>query len=77
MDVSGLHVGHSLHVRDVVPPEGVKIRNRPEAVIAAVAGKPVEVVAEAEAAEGEEAAAAEAEGEAKEAEASSGEGEKD
>jgi large subunit ribosomal protein L25 len=59
VDVSELHVGQALHVSDIEPPEGVRIRNRPEAVIVAVEGKTVEAPAEEEAAAAEAEAAAE------------------
>jgi len=42
-DVSGLGLGGSLHVRDLVVPEGVTILDAPEQTVAAVAGLQAEV----------------------------------
>jgi large subunit ribosomal protein L25 len=71
LDVSALDVGDTLHVRDVVLPEGVKLVSDPDLSVVSVvlpAKAEEEVAAEAAAAE---AAAAPAEGEA----AAAGEGE--
>jgi large subunit ribosomal protein L25 len=57
IDVSGLRVGHSLHVSDLSLQEGIKVFDSPEEVIATVIAPTVEVEAvapeEAEAAEPE------------------------
>ncbi len=61
-DVSELDVGQSLHVSDLVLPEGVELRSDPGlSVVSVVAPKVEEVVEEAEV-EGEEAAAEDKEG---------------
>ncbi|OFZ31329.1 MAG: 50S ribosomal protein L25 [Bdellovibrionales bacterium RIFCSPHIGHO2_01_FULL_40_29] len=57
-DVTNLGVGDSLHVSDVVVPEGVKMISRPELTIAAVVVQEEEVVATPEAAAAAPAAAA-------------------
>lgn len=66
LDVSGLGIGHSLHVSDLVAPEGVVIADDPTSVVATITRvaeeKPAVVAPEVAAAE-EEAAAAPAEGE--------------
>jgi large subunit ribosomal protein L25 len=71
LDVNELKLGHSLHVRELPPVEGVRILNSPEQVVCAVVHKRMEVEAPAAAAaapaEGEEVPAAEGEGEAAEA----------
>jgi large subunit ribosomal protein L25 len=67
VDVTQLEVGQSLHVRDLVLPEGVELRSDPELSVLSVVVPAVEVAptpAEAAPAEGE-AAAPEAAGEAK------------
>jgi large subunit ribosomal protein L25 len=46
-DVSGLALGHSLHVRDLVVPAGVTILDSPDQTVAAVAGLTAEVAAPA------------------------------
>ena len=59
LDVNELRLGHSLHVRELPPVEGVRFLNSPEQVVCAVVHKRVEVeapVAAAVPAEGEEAA---------------------
>ena len=61
LDVSGLAIGEALRVSDVTVPEGVKLLDDPETVLASVTA-PTRAI-EVEAAEGEEAAEA-AEGEA-------------
>ncbi len=50
-DVSGLLLGHSLHVRDLVVPAGVTILDSPDQTVAAVAGLQAETVTVAAAAE--------------------------
>lgn len=55
VDVSGLAVGHSLHVRDLKLPEGIKVLTPAEEMVATVAAPKVEEVAAA-AAPAEEAA---------------------
>lgn len=57
IDVSGLKVGHSLHVRDLSLQEGIKVFDNPEEVIATVIAPTMEV----EEVPAEEAAAAEPE----------------
>ncbi len=57
IDVSGLKVGHSLHVSDLSLQEGIKVFDNPEEVIATVIAPTMEV----EAVPAEEAAAAEPE----------------
>lgn len=57
-DAASVEIGHSLHVSDITPPEGVKIITDPSAVILTVSAPKVEEevpegVAEAEAAEPE------------------------
>ena len=67
VDVTLLEVGQSLHVRDLVLPEGVELRSDPDLSVVSVVVPAVEVTptpAEAAPAEGEAAAPA-AEGEAK------------
>ena len=51
VDVSGLDVGDVLHVRDVTPPEGVRIMENLDEVIAVVIEPEVTEVAEEEASE--------------------------
>jgi len=83
LDVSALDIGDTLHVRDVVPPEGVTIvTDADQAVFSVVvpaaaraleeeeAAAAAEALAEAEAAEGEAAPAEEAEGAADESDES-------
>ena len=68
VDVSGLDMGQSLHVRDLVLPEGVTMRSDPDLAMATVvapraeeeAAAPVETVVEGEAAAEAGAAAPEA-----------------
>jgi len=67
IDITGLELAHSIHIRDVTPPEGVRILNSPDQVVCTVAHKRVEEkvaateeealaeAAEAQAAAGEEA----------------------
>src|SRR5262249_2516972 len=58
VDVSELVVGHAIHVRDVVVPDGVKILNNAEQVVAIITHAKAEVVeAPVAAAATEEAAA--------------------
>jgi large subunit ribosomal protein L25 len=62
LDVNELRLGHSLHVRELPPLEGVRFLNSPEQVVCAVVHKRMEVEKPVEAAapvEGEEAAATE------------------
>ena len=62
LDVNELRLGHSLHVRELPPVEGVRFLNSPEQVVCAVVHKRMEVEKPVEAAapvEGEEAAATE------------------
>lgn len=54
-DVSALHVGHSLHVKDLALPKGVKALTPPEDVVVTIVAPTREKVEE-EAPEGEEAA---------------------
>src|SRR5687768_14251210 len=57
-DVSGLTIGHSLHVSDLKVPEGIEILDEPESTVAVVsAPKAAEEVVPVAAAEGEEAPA--------------------
>jgi large subunit ribosomal protein L25 len=85
LDISNLALNHSIHVRDLPLPEGVKELNSPDQVVCVVAvrkaeeeAKPAEAVAaegevaEGEAAEGEAAEGAAAEGAAAEGEAAEG-----
>jgi len=66
VDIGHLEIGSSVHVSDIQPPEGVRILNGPDQVIALVAAARVEVAeVEEELEEGEEAA--EGEGAAEEA----------
>jgi len=66
IEIGDLNIGDSIHVADVTAPEGVKILNNPDQVIALVAAQREEIVEEEEAevasgeelAEGEEGAAA-------------------
>jgi large subunit ribosomal protein L25 len=66
LDISGMTIGDSLRVADVIVPEGVKILDDPESVVATVQ-PPTKVeepeVEEAEELEGEEGVEGEAEGE--------------
>jgi large subunit ribosomal protein L25 len=65
VDVSGLDVGDSLHVRDLLLPEGVELRSDPDlSVVSVVLPQAEAAPAAAAPAEGEAAAAAPAEGEA-------------
>ncbi len=48
VDVSGLDVGDVLHVRDITPPEGVRIMENPDEVIAVVIEPEVTEVTEEE-----------------------------
>lgn len=57
LDVSELDVGHSIHIRDIAPQEGVKVLNPPDQVVCIVIRKREEV----EAAPAEEEGVAEAE----------------
>lgn len=57
IEISDLTRGHSLHVSDLVPPEGVAILTPPTRVIAAVVMKAVEAEAEAAAPAAAEGAA--------------------
>jgi large subunit ribosomal protein L25 len=63
LDVSALAIGDNLRVSDVTVPEGVKLLDDPETVVASVTAPTRAIELEAEAVEGEEAAEA-AEGEA-------------
>ena len=62
LDVSGLSIGNSLRVSDVTVPDGVKLLDDPDTVVASVTA-PTRAI-ELEVPEGEEAEAAEGEGEA-------------
>ena len=53
-DVSGLALGHALHVRDLVLPAGVTVLDSPDQTVAAVAGLQAEVAPVAAAAEAAE-----------------------
>jgi len=68
IDISGLQLGHSLHVREAPIPQGVKAVNAADQVVCTVVHKRVEVApvaaAEAALAEGEEEAATEEQKEA-------------
>jgi large subunit ribosomal protein L25 len=70
LDVSGLQVGQSIHVRDLELPEGVSVRTDGNLAVASVITPAVveEPVAEEEVAEGEEAVAEGEEAEAAQAE---------
>jgi large subunit ribosomal protein L25 len=73
VDVSGMELGDSLHVRDLALPDGVSLRTDADLSVVSVVAPSVaveepEVPEEAEVAEGEEAAPAPDEGEAGEAE---------
>lgn len=70
-DVSKLHIGHSLHVRDLALPKGVKAVTHAEDIVATIVAPTREKVEEAEEGGGE-AAAPEVVGKAK----AEGEGEK-
>jgi large subunit ribosomal protein L25 len=66
VDVTGLEIGQSLHVRDLVLPEGVELRSDPDLSVVSVVVPAVEVTpTPAEAAPAEAEAAPVAEGEAK------------
>lgn len=54
IDVSNLKIGESLHVKDIVPPEGVKILNDGELITASVKAKKIEVPKEEAPVEGAE-----------------------
>ncbi len=43
VDITDLEIGHSIHLRDVQVPDGVKVLNSPEQVVCAVAHKRIEV----------------------------------
>ncbi len=77
LDISGLALNHSIHVRDLSLTEGVRAINSPEQVVCVVAVRKAEEEAkpavEGELAEGELAEGAAAEGEAAEGEAAEGE----
>lgn len=60
VDVTNLNVGDSMHVSDIVVPEGVKMISRPEITIAAVVEQQEEAVAAPVAAAAPAAAAADA-----------------
>jgi len=70
VDVSGMHIGDSLRLSALVPPEGVKLLDDPEGTVLATVTQPTreEEPEPTEAAEGAEGEAAEAEGEASEGE---------
>ncbi len=69
VDVSALQIGESIHVRDLVVPQGVTVLTDPERPVAAVLAPRVEAVEEgAEAAEGEGSAQPEVIGKGKEEE---------
>ncbi len=53
VDVTQLKIGDSIHVKDILPPEGVKILNDPGAIIVSVA-EPMKEEVVAEPVEGEE-----------------------
>ena len=77
LDVSGLHIGDSLHVRDLTLPEGVELREDPDlSVVSVVAPKKEEepVVEAVEGVEGEVPAEGAPEGEAPAADAEKPEG---
>jgi large subunit ribosomal protein L25 len=76
VDVTALQVGDTLHVRDIVLPEGVELRSDPNLSVVSVVAPLVEEAAPAEAAEGVEGAeAAPAEAEAADKEDGGGAGE--
>ena len=52
VDVSGLKINDTIHVKDIVPPEGVKILNDAELIVMIVKPPKVEVAKEEAAAEG-------------------------
>jgi len=65
VDVSGLEIGQSIHVRDLRLPDGVEVKTDPELPVASVVlpaaeveAAPIETVVEGQVAEGAEAAAA-------------------
>lgn len=58
VDVSALEIGESVHVRDVVLPEGVKLLSDPDLAVVSVAAPAAEVEAAPVAAEGAAPAAA-------------------
>jgi large subunit ribosomal protein L25 len=65
VDVSGLEIGQSIHVRDLRLPDGVEVKTDPELPVASVVlpaaeveATPIETVVEGQVAEGAEAAAA-------------------
>jgi len=64
LDVSGLSIGGSLRISDVVVPDGVRLLDDPDTVVASVTAPTRVVEPEVEVAEGEEAAEGEAPGEA-------------
>ena len=47
-DISELDLGHSVHVRDLVPPEGVRILSSPDQTVCLVSAPKAEEVAEEE-----------------------------
>lgn len=59
VDVGGLDIGDSLHIRDIHLPEGVKPVDEPHLTIAVVAAPSVQTAEEMEAGEGEEEGAEE------------------
>ncbi|MDX2110298.1 MAG: 50S ribosomal protein L25 [Verrucomicrobiota bacterium] len=61
-DVSALKVGDSLHIRDLVPPAGVKFRGNPDIVVASCLNKAEEVASTAAVVDPAAAAAAPAAG---------------
>ncbi len=72
LDVSQLSIGDSLRVSDLRAPEGVKVLDDPETVVATVAAPSRIVEVEEAAAEGVEGEGEAAEGEAAEPEAEAG-----
>jgi len=54
IDISTLELGHSIHIREMERPEGVRVINAEEQVVCAVAYKRAEEVEEEEEVEGEE-----------------------
>jgi len=70
VDVSNLEIGATLRISDLVAPEGAKLLDDPESVVATITAPTKEIVEEPTE---EELAAAEAEGEGAEGEAAAGE----
>ncbi|MEN6301491.1 MAG: 50S ribosomal protein L25 [Armatimonadia bacterium] len=60
LDIAGLHVGHSLHVRDIVVPEGVVILTGTDEDVASISRRAKAETLEAEAEEGAAVAVEEA-----------------